>query len=279
MQSVSPFIWGPCQGSRALPRGRAAGQAGRLATRTGVLPYRFLASCVAAVLTLTLAAGGSHAAKASGKSAAKSSKKSGAAPAKAVEPEEAPPAAPSPPPPGSSPMAELKKSNAALKKLFAKSAPSWSPEHDAKRAEMHKIVSGFLDFEELAHRALARHWDGLDGKQRTEFVSVLRELIERNYIKQVHGQPNYQLRFSKEAIEGSEATVDSTLTTANNGKKVTVELQYKLLFKGSRWLVYDVVTDEQSMLENYRAEFNKIITKESFDALLKRMKKRMERTE
>ena len=55
-------------------------------------------------------------------------------------------------------------------------------------------------------------------------------------------------------------------------------MEYKLLYKGDRWLVYDVITDEQSMLENYRAEFNKIISKESFDALLKRMKKRLEKS-
>jgi phospholipid transport system substrate-binding protein len=236
---------------------------------------------MAALLTLTFAAGEGFAAKAASKSSSKSAKKSSPAAAKPAEPEpeETLPLAPSLPPPGSSPMAELKKSNAALKKLFAKSAPSWSPEHDAKRAEMHKIVSGFLDFEELARRALARHWEGLDKKQRGEFVSVLRELIERNYIKQVHGQPNYELRFTKEATSGSEATVDSTLETSNKGKKVTVEMQYKLLYKGSRWLVYDVITDEQSMLENYRAEFNKIINKESFAALLKRMKKRLEKSE
>jgi phospholipid transport system substrate-binding protein len=188
-------------------------------------------------------------------------------------------AAPSQPPAGSSPMAELKKSNAALKKLFAKSAPTWSPESEAKRADMHKIVRSFLDFEELAHRALAKHWDEITAKQRTEFVSVLRDLIERNYIRQVHGQPNYDLRFTKETITGSEAIVNATLETKNEGKKVTVEMAYKLLYKGDHWLVFDVITDEQSMLENYRAEFNKIIVKESFDALLKRMKKRLEKME
>jgi phospholipid transport system substrate-binding protein len=187
--------------------------------------------------------------------------------------------APSQPPAGSSPMAELKKSNAALKKLFQKESPSWAPEHDAKRSEMRKIVDSFLGYEELAKRALARHWEEITPKQRTEFVGVLRDLIERNYIKQVHGQPNYDLRFEKESIKGSEATVNATLDATSEGKKTTVEMEYKLLYKGSHWLVFDVITDEQSMLENYRAEFNKIITKESFDALLKRMKKRLEKAE
>ena len=250
-------------------------------TRRGVGP-------LAVLLFATFATGASQAAtakkdakaaatKPAPKSASKPMTKPGANP---VEDEaEVSSPAPSPPPAGSSPMADLKKSNAALKKLFAKSAPTWSPEHDAKRTEMHKIVRGFLDFEELAHRALARHWDAINAKQRTEFVGVLRDLIERNYIKQVHGQPNYDLHFSKETLTGSEATVIATLETSNDGKKVTVEMEYKLLYKGDHWLVYDVITDEQSMLENYRAEFNKIITKESFDALLKRMKKRLEKTE
>lgn len=186
---------------------------------------------------------------------------------------------PSPPPKGSSPLAELKSSNAALKKLFQRSAPSWSPESDAKRSEMRKLVNGFLDYEELAHRALSKHWDTIPATSRKEFVSVLRELIERRYIQQVHGQPNYDLQFEKETIEGHDATVYATLKTTSKGKKYVIAMEYKLLYKGSRWLVYDVVTDEQSMLEIYRAEFNKIIAKESFDALLKRMKKRLEKSE
>jgi phospholipid transport system substrate-binding protein len=59
------------------------------------------------------------------------------------------------------------------------------------------------------------------------------------------------------------------------GKKVLIALEYKMLYK-DHWVVYDVLTDDQSMLENYRAEFNKIITKESFDALLKKMKKKLD---
>jgi len=177
------------------------------------------------------------------------------------------------------PMAELKKSDAALKKLFARRAPSWSPEASAERDEMRKIVAGFLDFEELAKRSLARHWDGLSAKQRADFTATLRDLIERSYIRQVHGSPNYDLAFDKETIDGKEADVTATLHSVVRGKMVDVAIEYKLLANSGRWLVYDVVTDEQSMLENYQAEFSKIINKESFDALLKRMKKKLEAKE
>jgi phospholipid transport system substrate-binding protein len=182
------------------------------------------------------------------------------------------------PPAGSSPIADLEKSNAALKKLLATSAPSLSSEHGTKRAEAQKIVWGVFDFEELVRRALASHWDEISPEQRTEFVVVSRDLIERNLSKQVQDHPNYDLRFTKETISGSESSVEATLDTWYEGRRIAASLECKLLYKGDRWLVYDVITDEQNMLENYRAEFNKIITNESFDVLLKRMKKRLEKT-
>ncbi len=180
-----------------------------------------------------------------------------------------------PPPPVSSPMAELKKSNAALNKLLQRKHAAWSPEAEVQKNEVRKLVGSFLDYGELSRRALGRHWEGLAQKDKDDFVNTLRELVERSYLSQVHGNPNYEIKYDKEDVSGSEAKVTAVLNTVARGKKVAVALEYRLLYK-SRWVVYDVVTDEQSLLENYRAEFNKIIIKESFEALLKKMKKKLE---
>jgi phospholipid transport system substrate-binding protein len=179
------------------------------------------------------------------------------------------------PPPSSSPLSELKKSNDQLDKLLRKKYPTWSPESDAQKSDVRKLVGGFLDYRELAHRSLSKHWDGLAPAQRVEFVHTLRELVERSYLKQVRGEPNYNIKYQKEEKAGSESTVEATLHTMSRNKKVDVTLVYKLVYK-DRWLVYDVITDEQSMLENYRAEFNKIINKDGFDALVNRMKKKLD---
>src|SRR4030095_16455239 len=184
-----------------------------------------------------------------------------------------------PPPASSSPMAELKKSNEKLDKILKKDSPDWSVEHELKRDEVKKLVGSFPDHGERAPRSLARHWDGISAKQRDEFVNTLRELVERSYLKQVHGNAAYNIKYDKETKNGGEADVTGVLNTTARGKKVKIALEYKMLYKGEHWVVYDVVTDEQSMLENYRAEFNKIINKEGFDALMKRMKKKLEEKE
>lgn len=216
-------------------------------------------------------------------------KKAAAAPdagATAEKAESAAPAAPSgPPPANSSPMAELKKSNAQLDKILQKK--TGTAEQEAQRADVRKVVGSFLDYGELARRSLARHWDTLTPKQREEFTNTLRDLVERSYLKQIHGgsggsdKPGYTIKYEKETKgvpTPGESTVNATLLTTARGKKVTVALEYKMLWK-DHWVVYDVLTDDQSMLENYRAEFNKIINKEGFDALLKRMKKKLDEQE
>jgi phospholipid transport system substrate-binding protein len=180
-----------------------------------------------------------------------------------------------PPPASASPMAELKRSNEKLDKILQKNRPNWSPEAELQRSEVRKLVGSFLDYGELAHRSLARHWDTITAKQREDFVGTLRELVERSYLKQVHGNANYNIKYDKETKQDSEATVTGVLNTMARGKKVKIALEYKMLWRGDHWVVYDVVTDEQSMLENYRAEFNKIINKEGFDALMKRMNKKL----
>jgi phospholipid transport system substrate-binding protein len=174
-----------------------------------------------------------------------------------------------------SPLADLKKANQQLKKSFGNRKPSWSPEAEAKNADIRKIVGSFLDFDELARRALVKHWDGLPPGKRADFVKTLRELVERNYVKQLYGQPDYDLRLEREEKTDKDATVWGTLHASSKGKKITMALEYKLVRKGDRWVVYDVITDDLSLLENYRAEFNKVIAKESFDALLAKMKKRL----
>jgi phospholipid transport system substrate-binding protein len=183
-------------------------------------------------------------------------------------------------PPGSaSPMAELKKSNAQLDKVLQKNKPNWSPEAELERSEVKKLVGSFLDYGELAHRSLAKNWDKITPKQRDEFVETLRQLVERSYLRQIHGSANYNIKYDKEEKNGTEATVDATLNTMSRGKKTKVALEYKMLWKEGHWVVYDVVTDEQSMLENYRAEFSKIINRDGFDALLKKMKKKLDEKE
>jgi phospholipid transport system substrate-binding protein len=145
-----------------------------------------------------------------------------------------------------------------------------------QKQKVKKIVNGFLDYEELAKRSLADEWAKLSGGQKSEFVQVFRDLIERNYVKQLRSNVDYQIDYKDEQVTDGEAVVHSVVKAERKGRKAETTIDYKLADKGGgKWAVYDVITDDVSLLRNYRSEFGRIIKKDGFPALLAKMKKKL----
>jgi phospholipid transport system substrate-binding protein len=144
---------------------------------------------------------------------------------------------------------------------------------------MKQIVNGFLDYGELAHKSLAQHWSEISEKQRTVFVSTLKDLIEKNYVKQLTNNLDYQVVYRDQKVNGDEAQVETNVKVRTKGKSTDTEIDYKLHRVGGRWMVYDLITDEVSMVTNYKSQFHKIITRDGFDELLKKMQKKIAETD
>ena len=49
--------------------------------------------------------------------------------------------------------------------------------------------------------------------------------------------------------------------------------------KGDEWLVYDVIIEGVSLVRNYRTEFARILNKEKFPGLVRRMQEKIKRNE
>src|SRR5262249_32470061 len=119
-------------------------------------------------------------------------------------------------------------------------------------------------------------WDELKPDQRDQFVSTFKELLERNYVKQVRTNLDYEVVYKGEKLEGEEATVQSTVKVRTKGKSTDAEIDYRMHKVDDHWMVYDVITDELSLVRNYRSQFTKIMTQDGYDGLLKKIRKRVE---
>jgi phospholipid transport system substrate-binding protein len=175
----------------------------------------------------------------------------------------------------SGPLASLKKSNEEVRKLLKKPAAKGSDAEKEMRSEVKKIVNNFIDYGELARRALGAHWPKISGEQQKEFVSVLRDLIESNYVKQLRSNVDYDMKYEGEELKGGEAVVHSIVKARRNNREESIPIDYKMSKQDGKWLVFDVITDEVSLVRNYKAQFSKIIDKDGFDGLLKKMKKKL----
>ena len=51
-----------------------------------------------------------------------------------------------------------------------------------------------------------------------------------------------------------------------------INVDYKLIQEKGDWKVYDFVIEGVSMIKNYRSQFNRIIKKDSYDALKQKLR-------
>jgi len=139
----------------------------------------------------------------------------------------------------------------------------------ARRAAIRKEAESIFDFTETAKRALGQHWKTLNPSQQQEFVSLFEDLLERAYVLKIEKYSGERVTYLGDAIDGDLATVKTKFTT-KQGTDIPVD--YRLLRRGDRWLVYDVFVEGVSLVANYRTQFDRIMRTSSYDELVRRMK-------
>ena len=140
---------------------------------------------------------------------------------------------------------------------------------DERTAAVAKAASEIFDFGETAKRSLGQHWDQRTPTERTEFVRLFTELVERSYISKVDKYTHQKMTVLAENVDGDYAVVRTRLLL-NHGDEMP--LDYKMRNTSSRWQVYDISIDGISLVANYRAQFNKVIRTSSYEALVTRLK-------
>ena len=155
-----------------------------------------------------------------------------------------------------------------------------SPERQAlRRDKLRQAVYQRFGFEEMARRALGRHWRKLSKDQRQEFMDLFSDLLERSYVGKIESAgTDSQVSYTKETVdEEGFASVLTTVTTSTS----EIEVEYRLLKRDSDtpWEVYDVVIEGVSLINNYRTQFNNIIHRTSYDNLVKHLRLKQEQEE
>ena len=136
-------------------------------------------------------------------------------------------------------MATLKSKNGEVDRLLHNKVEKGSPEETKQKADIKAMAGGLLDYDELAKRSLAGNWDKLTTAQRTEFVTTFRELIERNYVKQLRSNLDYQVQYKGEQTDGDDVTVTTIVKVKSAGKNTDAEIVYKMHKVGPEWRVWD----------------------------------------
>jgi phospholipid transport system substrate-binding protein len=138
-----------------------------------------------------------------------------------------------------------------------------------RRKRIRSAVDERFDWEEMVRRSLARHWAQRTDEEKKEFVRLFGELLEQTYLDKVEGYSGEKVQYEGETIDGDYAVVKLKIITKKN---VDIPVEYRLNKKGSEWLVYDLSIEGVSLINNYRTQFNSIISESSYGDLVKRLK-------
>jgi phospholipid transport system substrate-binding protein len=168
----------------------------------------------------------------------------------------------------------VKRANEKVSELLKQKPEPGSDAEKKLAAQISSQLSDFLDIGELGQRALGQHWKTLTPVQRKEYLSLLRELVEGNYIKALRSNLTYQVKYVNEDVKDDSRIVATLLELQRNGRTETMSVDYALRKQGDSWRAFDLITDGVGLVENYRAQFNKIIAKEGVSGLLERMRKK-----
>ncbi len=144
---------------------------------------------------------------------------------------------------------------------------------DRKKDQQQKlwqIMLEFFDFKEFSRKVLGSYWKSFSPQQRDEFVRVFGEFLGKLYLGRLQDRYNNErvTYLGQQMISNANALVEIEVLWRN--LKVPVTL--RMTNSSGRWKVYDLSVMGINAVSNYRAQFKWILSKESPQEIIGRLK-------
>ena len=151
--------------------------------------------------------------------------------------------------------------------------PSLKKDPEQRKRRLREAVDPAFDWEAMARSSLGQHWRGLDSKQRSEFISVFKELLAREYLTDIDRfQGSEQIEIKGSEKRGDLEVVKTMLITASRDK---VPIDYTLHEATPTWRVEDVAVEGVSLVAHYRATLSRFLVNNDFPALMRQLKRKL----
>ena len=145
----------------------------------------------------------------------------------------------------------------------------------ARDAQVNAILDAMVDYDQLAQRCFAHHWDDLDDKQKAEVTDLLRQLVEKSWRRNLMKTLDYDVSYHGEQSGESDGDqlVKTEAQSKTNRREPPVRVDY-VMVNTNGWKVVDIVTEGSSLTANYGAQFHRMLTTdgEGYPYVVRRLK-------
>ena len=172
------------------------------------------------------------------------------------------------------PKSAIKKLLGEIKQIVNKDSLS-----DVEKAENKKhsdIALSVLKVPEISQKALGKYWSKHSEEQQKQFQTLLENLfVHVAFPSSAKFFTNLNIVYGKTKSKKDMMVVPLTVVHEKEGE---VGIDFSLKQVEARWQVVDVILDGVSMRNNLRSQFYKILKKNDFKELVRRMNKKLKET-
>jgi len=172
-----------------------------------------------------------------------------------------------------SPTEKVRKATEEITSILDEYVKNHQKNREETVSKIMVITDQHFDWAEMAKRSLSRFWKQRTPDEQKNFTSLFRDLIKNAYIGKVEGYAGEKVVFEGEKVEDGYSLVKTKIITPSKGTEISV--YYRLQDNGDNWMVYDVVIEGVSLVNNYRDQFNSILQGSSYEQLVKRIQDKL----
>jgi phospholipid transport system substrate-binding protein len=149
------------------------------------------------------------------------------------------------------------------------------PDSADVQAKLKGLFDEMLDYGQLARASLGDRWDKLTADQQTEFSDLLKQLVRKNYQRNLKKMLGWEVQYLGEESKDNGVLVKTRAVSKTDKRAEPIQLDFKMAETNSHWLVVDLVPEGASLVSTYRNQFTRILDKDGYPALKAKMVKKL----
>ncbi len=163
----------------------------------------------------------------------------------------------------------LEERDEEIKELLGPEGTDYTQE---QRDKLKNIVNDIINYRAMAEYALGNTYHEISDEEREEFVSLFSTIIRDNSLNRLDIY-RAEVIYNNIEVTNGEALVETTAQLDN----VRTTVDYKLEIIDGEWMIVDMTIDDVSTAESYNRQYQNIIRRHGFDALLNSLRNRAAR--
>ena len=137
-----------------------------------------------------------------------------------------------------------------------------------RRQQLVSVIGERLSYEEMSKRSLGDQWAKMTTAQRQEFIDLFQMVLAKKYVSKIEGFGGQPIQYLSERLSQGCAEVRAKIISAKN----EFQLDFRLVERAGKWLIYDVVADGVSLISSYRGQFSRLMRSNAYDGVLERLR-------